>query len=243
MRVRPSAPPEYRCSGRINYPRFFVPDLLTLVRALNWPYRPRDNGRDFSAWGSSASSSLRFGINALENVRRDGPLGPLFPRMCCRTRCRIASDAGSVCRRPGLCRLSHREPSPQRPGTKRSTPLDGYAAHSPVRGGPPQMNLASLLRFCAVAVSNTSSLAPLKPRSRRRSSLRMRFICANLTSTFLRSRHESWKASVLARARTCSRTSSSMSRETLRAGAVVHLGLSLQIEQSFVLARYGRMRP
>jgi len=132
MRVRPSAPPEYRCSGRINYPRFFVPDLLTLVRALNWPYRPRDNGRDSSAWGSSASSSLRFGINALENVRRDGPLGPLFPRMCCRTRCRIASDAGSVCRRPGLCRLSHGAPSPRRPGAKRSTPLD---AHSPVRGG------------------------------------------------------------------------------------------------------------
>ena len=57
---------------------------------------------------------------------------PLLSGMCCRTRCRIASDAGSVCRPPGLCRLSHREPSPQRPGTKRSTPLD---AHSPVRGG------------------------------------------------------------------------------------------------------------
>ena len=31
------------------------------------------------------------------------------------------------------------------------------------------------LRFCAVAVSTTSSLAPLKPRSRSRSSFRMRF--------------------------------------------------------------------
>ena len=134
------------------------------------------------------------------------------------------------------CRLSHREPSPQRPGTKRSTPLDAYAAHSPVRGGPRQMNLASLLRFCAVAVSNTSSLAPLKPRGRRRSSLRMRFICANLTSTFLRSRHESWKASVLARARTCSRTSSSMSRETLRARSRRAPGLELA-DRAIVRAR------
>jgi hypothetical protein len=53
----------------------------------------------------------------------------------------------------------------------------------------------------------------------------------------LRSRHESWKASVLARARTRSRTSSSISRETLRAGADVHLAFSLQMPQSFALAR------
>ena len=133
--------------------------------------------------------------------------------MCCRTRCRIASDAGSVCRRPGLCRLSHREP-PQRPGTnaRRHSTLTSHTRRCV--GGPQQMNLESLLRFRAVAVSNTSSLAPLKPRSRRRSSLRMRFICTNLTSTFLRSRHECWKAWVLARVRTCSCPSSSMSRET-----------------------------
>ena len=36
-------------------------------------------------------------------------------------------------------------------------------------GGGRQRNLTSRLRFCAVAVSRTSSLAPLKPRSRSRS--------------------------------------------------------------------------
>ena len=77
-------------------------------------------------------------------------------------------------------------------------------------------NLTSRLRFCAVAVSRTSSLAPLKPRSRSRSSLKMRFICANRISIFLRSRRDCWKASVLASARTRSRTSSSISRVTLR---------------------------
>jgi len=64
-------------------------------------------------------------------------------------------------------------------------------------GGARQRSLASRLRFCAVAVSNTSSLTPFKPRSRSRSSLRIRFIWANRISTFLRSRRDCWKASVL----------------------------------------------
>src|SRR5262249_26491644 len=55
----------------------------------------------------------------------------------------------------------------------------------------------------------------------------MRFMCANLISIFLRSRRDCWKASVLARARTWSRTSSSMSRETFRAFAVVTPRLEL----------------
>jgi hypothetical protein len=38
------------------------------------------------------------------------------------------------------------------------------------------------------------SLTPLKPRSRNRSSLRMRFMCANRISTFLRSRRDCLKA-------------------------------------------------
>src|SRR6266446_301036 len=54
-------------------------------------------------------------------------------------------------------------------------------------------------------------------------SLRMRFICANRISTFLRSRRDCRKASVLASARTRSRTSSLTSRVTLRATDVVHL--------------------
>lgn len=53
-------------------------------------------------------------------------------------------------------------------------------------GGAPQSSLASRLRFCAVAVSSTSSRTPFRPRSRSRSSLRMRFISANRISTFLR---------------------------------------------------------
>ena len=53
----------------------------------------------------------------------------------------------------------------------------------------------------------------------------------------LRSRCDCWKASVLARDRTCSRMSSSISRETLRAGAVVHRGLSPHLAQSYMLAR------
>jgi hypothetical protein len=81
--------------------------------------------------------------------------------------------------------------------------------------------LDETLQVCAVAVSSTSSLAPLKLRSRRRSSLRMRFMCANRISTFLRSRDDRWNASVLASARTRSRTSSLASRVTLRIAAVV----------------------
>ena len=64
----------------------------------------------------------------------------------------------------------------------------------------------------------------------------MRFMCANRISIFLRSRQDCWKASVLARARTRSRTSSSISRLTLRTMAVVHFGFSEQVEQSFLLA-------
>lgn len=94
-------------------------------------------------------------------------------------------------------------------------------------GEPPQV-----LR----GVSKTSSLMPLKPRSRNRSSLRILFMWANRISTFLRSRCDCWKASVLAKARTWSRSSSLRSRVTLRATAVVHLGFSKQREQSFLLA-------
>ena len=94
----------------------------------------------------------------------------------------------------------------------------------------------SRFRFCAVAVSSTWSLAPLKLRSRSRSSLRTRFRCANRISIFLRSRWDRWKASVLANARTLSRTSSLRSRVTLRLAAVVHRGFKAQAKQSFLLA-------
>jgi hypothetical protein len=110
--------------------------------------------------------------------------------------------------------------------------LRAYATQGGAMGGARQTSLAARRRFCAVAVSSTSSLTPLNPRKQSRSSLRMRFMCANLISTFLRSRRDCWKASVLARARTWSRTSSSMSRETLRAFAVVHRDLNSHLLQS-----------
>ena len=45
-------------------------------------------------------------------------------------------------------------------------------------------------KFCAVAASRNSSCAPLGPRSRNRSSFKMRFKWANNISTFLRCRRE-----------------------------------------------------
>jgi hypothetical protein len=111
-----------------------------------------------------------------------------------------------------------------------------YTQQAAAKGGAWRRSLTSLFRFCAVAVSSTSSLAPLKPRSRSRSSLRMRFIYANRISTFLRFWRGCWKASVSANARTLSRTSSLRSRVTLRTAAVVHRGFSEQAEQSFLLA-------
>ncbi len=51
-------------------------------------------------------------------------------------------------------------------------------------------SLASFLRFCAAAARWNSSRAPFGPRSRSRSSLRMRFRWANSISTFFRCRRE-----------------------------------------------------
>src|SRR6476660_9786258 len=59
----------------------------------------------------------------------------------------------------------------------------------------------------------------------------------NSISTFLRSRRDCWKVSVSASARKRSRTSSSMSRVTLRTGPMVHWGFSVQAEQSLLRAR------
>jgi hypothetical protein len=50
--------------------------------------------------------------------------------------------------------------------------IQTHAAHVTGVGGARQRNLANRLKFCAVAVSSTSSLAPLRPRSRSRSSLK-----------------------------------------------------------------------
>src|SRR5215468_161372 len=122
-------------------------------------------------------------------------------------------------------------------GDRRQSPR-AYATQAiGAPGGGRATYLASFLKFWAVATSKTSSRAPLKPLSRSRSSFKMRFMCANNISTFLRSRRDCWKASVLARARTRSRTASSTSRVTLRTGPVVHWGFSGQAEQSLLGAR------
>ena len=105
-------------------------------------------------------------------------------------------------------------------------------------GGDLLAYFASLRRFCAVAVSRISSRAPERPRSLRRSSLKIRFMWAKAISTFLRSSRERLKAGVLAKARTRSRTGSSISRGSRRGGAFgQHCGFKAQASQSGFLAR------
>ena len=160
---------------------------------------------------------------------------PLLLRLCCKTRLLSAMKLGREFRQ-FPCPFSRlRELRYHRSAPTPNSMLPGHAAAN--GGGARQSSLTSRRRFWAVAVSRTSSLTPLKPRNRSRSSLRMRFICANRISTFLRSRRDCSKACVLASARTRSRTSSSRSRVTLRTAAVVHFGFNEQAEQSFLLAR------
>jgi len=75
---------------------------------------------------------------------------------------------------------------------------------------------ASLRRFCAVSVRSTSSRAPLSPRSRSRSSLNIRFMCAKASSTFLRSSQERLKAGVSAARRLGLRPKRVITRSTSR---------------------------
>src|ERR1700722_4315202 len=66
--------------------------------------------------------------------------------------------------------------------------------HVATRGVGGGMSLASFLRFWAVAANRNSSLAPLGPRRRNRSSLRMRFRWGKSISTFFGSRREPARA-------------------------------------------------
>jgi hypothetical protein len=122
-------------------------------------------------------------VSPISNRRRDvaflalfghAPLARQCPAqwgLCCKTRpVRLQSLVVSFnrppCLRSPLSRLRCRF-------------VDAYAGQVTARGGETRQRMpASRLRFCAVAVSGTSSLTPLEPRSRNRSSLRMRFICA-----------------------------------------------------------------
>lgn len=103
---------------------------------------------------------------------------------------------------------------------------------------PAGRNRASRRRFCAVAASRNSSLAPHGPRSRKRPSRNMRLRWANNISTFFRRRQAASNSGVPASARAMSRESSSRSRGIFRATALgQHLALRWQTSQSFLLAR------
>src|SRR5689334_544134 len=99
------------------------------------------------------------------------------------------------------------------------------------------ISFASLRRFWAVAASRNSSRAPVGPRSRSRSSLRMRLRWAKSISTFLRSRRDTRPSHDLAIARAISRAPSWIERGTLRVDvAGQHWLFRVQIRQSAVLA-------
>src|SRR6476659_4585830 len=100
------------------------------------------------------------------------------------------------------------------------------------------ISLANFRRFWAVAARRNSSCAPVGPRSRRRSSLRMRLRWANSISTFLRSRRDVFPSEDLAITRAMSRAPSWIERGTLRAGLFgQHLDLRAHPSQSRLLAR------
>ena len=69
-------------------------------------------------------------------------------------------------------------------------------------------HFAILRKFCAVAANKNSSWAPHRPRSRSRSSFKMRLRWANSISTFLRCRPDLLNASVSAILRATSRAPS-----------------------------------
>jgi hypothetical protein len=76
------------------------------------------------------------------------------------------------------------------------------------------ISFASFRRFWAVAARRNSLRTPFGPRSRSRSSLRMRLRWANSISTFLRSRRDIRPSSDLAICRAISRAPSWMERGT-----------------------------
>ena len=101
-----------------------------------------------------------------------------------------------------------------------------------------QIRLAIFRKFWAVAARSSSSLAPLIPRSLRRSSFRIRLRWAKDISTFLRSSRDCLKAGVFFKARTYSRTLSLTSRGTLRHDVLGQQRFFIgQGPQSRVLAR------
>ena len=110
--------------------------------------------------------------------------------------------------------FAHRVARPRRVGGRGAASSAGYAATASI-GGIAGRNRASRRRFCAVAASRNSSLAPHGPRSRNRPSPRMRLRWANSISTFFRRRQATSYSGVAASARATSRASSSTSPRNL----------------------------
>ncbi|MDT4864401.1 hypothetical protein FQZ97_991630 [compost metagenome] len=93
-------------------------------------------------------------------------------------------------------------------------------------------------RFCTVAAKVNSSVAPVRPRSRKRSSFMIRLRWVKSISTFLRSQRERRYSGVLAMRRATSRVASWMLRTILRFGVLgQHFAFSGQVAQSAWLER------
>ena len=99
-------------------------------------------------------------------------------------------------------------------------------------------HLAIRRKFWAVAASKNSSCAPESPRSRKRSSFKIRFRCANSISTFFRSQRDCRYSGVVAMARATFRSASWMLRAILRVGVLgQHWRFCSQVLQSDWLDR------
>src|SRR5688572_21873033 len=115
--------------------------------------------------------------------------------------------------RPILLKKSAAGPFGSRAGRRaRVGPFADQASAGVVIG----IIFAILRRFWAAAARWNSSLAPLGPRRRRRSSFRIRLRWAKSISTFFRWRRDTRYASVVAISRARSRAPSWIDRVTLR---------------------------
>ncbi len=93
-------------------------------------------------------------------------------------------------------------------------------------------------RFCTIAAKVNSSVAPVRPRSRKRSSFMIRLRWAKSISTFFRSQRETRYSGVLAMRRATSRAASWMLRTIFRFGVLgQHFAFNGQVAQSVWLER------
>ena len=103
------------------------------------------------------------------------PVGPA-ERVCCKTGRASVVGLGAEFAWPQIS-LSRCECRALACRHQRRRTVNAYATSAlAIDCGGRQMSLASLRRFCAIAVSSTSSFAPLKPRRRSRSSLWLPFM-------------------------------------------------------------------